>query len=77
MASQLGRFRPIPELSGDRTILKNVCTCSSNLHSGSGIGRGSSLNCFKIVAADLGRANRRLAKPPSRRPRMNDDWARP
>jgi beta-carotene ketolase (CrtO type) len=41
MASQLGRFRPIPELSGYRTILKNVYTCSSNLHSGSGIGRGS------------------------------------
>jgi beta-carotene ketolase (CrtO type) len=54
MASQLGRFRPIPELSGYRTILNNVYTCSSNLHSGSGIGRGSSLNCFKIIAADLG-----------------------
>jgi beta-carotene ketolase (CrtO type) len=54
MASQLGRFRPIPELSGYRTILKNVYTCSSNLHSGSGIGRGSSLNCFQIIAADLG-----------------------
>jgi beta-carotene ketolase (CrtO type) len=54
MASQLGRFRPIPELSGYRTILKNLYTCSSNLHSGSGIGRGSSLNCFKIIAADMG-----------------------
>jgi beta-carotene ketolase (CrtO type) len=54
MASQLGRFRPIPELSGYRTILKNVYTCSSNLHSGSGIGRGGSLNCFQIIAEDLG-----------------------
>jgi beta-carotene ketolase (CrtO type) len=54
IASQLGRFRPIPELSGYRTILKNVYICSSNLHSGSGIGRGSSLNCFKIIATDLG-----------------------
>ena len=53
MASQLGRFRPIPELSGYRTILRNVYTCSSNLHSGSGIGRGSSLNCFHVIAADL------------------------
>ena len=53
MASQLGRSAD-PELSGYRTILKNVYTCSSNLHSGSGIGRGSSLNCFKIIAADLG-----------------------
>lgn len=53
-ASQLGRFRPIPELSGYRTILRNVYTCSSNLHSGSGIGRGSSLNCFEVICADLG-----------------------
>ena len=54
MASQLGRFRPIPELSGYRTILKNVYNCSSNMHSGSGIGRGSSYNCFHAIAADLG-----------------------
>lgn len=54
MASQLGRFRPIPELAHYRTILKNVYTCSSNLHSGSGIGRGSSYNCFQVIAADLG-----------------------
>jgi beta-carotene ketolase (CrtO type) len=54
MASQLGRFRPIPELSRYRTILPNVYTCSSNLHSGSGIGRGSSYNCFQVIAADLG-----------------------
>ncbi len=53
IASQLGRFRPIPELSGYGTILKNVYCCSSNLHSGSGIGRGSSLNCFHVMAADL------------------------
>ncbi len=54
IASQLGRFRPIPELSGYRVILKNVYCCSSNLHSGSGIGRGSSLNCFEVMCADLG-----------------------
>jgi phytoene dehydrogenase-like protein len=54
IASQLGRFRPIPELSGYRTVLKNVYCCSSNLHSGSGIGRGSSLNCFQVMCADLG-----------------------
>ncbi len=54
LASQLGRFRPIPELAGYRTILPNLYNCSSNVHSGSGIGRGSSLNCWRQIAADLG-----------------------
>jgi len=54
LASQVGRFRPIAELSGYRTPLKNVYACSSNLHSGPSIGRGSSYNCFKVIAADLG-----------------------
>jgi beta-carotene ketolase (CrtO type) len=54
IASQLGRFRPIPELAQYRTILRNVYTCSSNLHPGAGIGRGSSYNCFQRIAADLG-----------------------
>lgn len=54
LASQLGRFRPIPELAGYRTLLPNLYNCSSNVHSGSGIGRGSSLNCWHQIAADLG-----------------------
>ena len=54
IASQVGRFRPIPELSGYRTLLPNLYNCSSSMHSGSGIGRGSSLNCWRVVAADLG-----------------------
>ncbi len=53
IASQLGRFRPVPELSGYRMLLTNLYNCSSNMHSGSGIGRGSSLNCFQSIAADL------------------------
>ena len=53
IASQSGRFRPIPELSGYRTLLPNLYTCSSSMHSGSGIGRGSSLNCWRTIAADL------------------------
>jgi phytoene dehydrogenase-like protein len=53
IASQMGRFRPIPELSGYRTLLDNVYNCSSNMHSGSGIGRGSSVNCFHQIASDL------------------------
>ncbi len=54
IASQQGRFRPIPELSGYRTLLENLYTCSSSMHSGSGIGRGNSLNCWRTIAADLG-----------------------
>ena len=54
MASQSGRFRPVPELSGYRSVLPNLYTCSSSMHSGSGIGRGSSLNCWRTIAADLG-----------------------
>ena len=54
MASQVGRFRPVPELSGYRMLLDNLYNCSANMHSGSGIGRGSSYNCFNAIAADLG-----------------------
>ncbi len=53
-ASQLGRFRPVPELSDYRTPVQNLYICSSNLHSAGGIGRGSSYNCFKVIADDLG-----------------------
>ena len=52
-ASQLGRFRPIPELSGYRTPIAGLYLCSSNLHSAGGIGRGSSYNCYQVIAQDL------------------------
>jgi phytoene dehydrogenase-like protein len=55
LPSQLDRFRPIPDLSGYRIpFLKNMYTCSSNMHSGAGIARGSSYNCFKVIAEDFG-----------------------
>jgi hypothetical protein len=54
IASQMGRFRPIPELSAYSSVLDNLYLCSSSMHSGSGIGRGSSLNCWHAIAADLG-----------------------
>ena len=60
IASQLGRFRPIPELSGYRMVLENLYNCSANMHSGSGIGRGSSYNCFNAITADLGLALRAM-----------------
>lgn len=54
IASQMGRYRPGPGLASYRTLLENVYNCSSNLHSGSGIGRGSSYNCFQVMARELG-----------------------
>ena len=54
IASQLGRFRPVAGAQpGYRMLLDNVYNCSANLHSGPGIGRGSSLNCFEEIARDL------------------------
>jgi phytoene dehydrogenase-like protein len=53
IASQLGRFRPIPDITGYRVLLDNVYDCSANLHSGSGIGRGSSYNCYREIAQAL------------------------
>ncbi len=53
IASQLGRFRPVPEVTSHRLVLENVYDCSANLHSGSGIGRGSSYNCFQEIARAL------------------------
>jgi phytoene dehydrogenase-like protein len=53
IASQLGRFRPVAGVGGYKLLLDNLYNCSSNLHSGPGIGRGSSLNCFQEIARDL------------------------
>jgi phytoene dehydrogenase-like protein len=53
IASQLGRFRPIPGLTGYRLLLDNLYDCSANLHSGPGIGRGSSYNCYQEIARAL------------------------
>ncbi len=54
IASQLGRFRPTPELAHYRTPVKDLYICSSNLHSGGGIGRGSSYCCYKKISEDHG-----------------------
>lgn len=53
-AAQLDRFRPTPEFSNYRTPVKNLYTCSANLHSASGIGRGSSYAAYKVIAGDHG-----------------------
>ena len=54
--------RPVPRLTGYRVLLDNVYDCSANLHSGPGIGRGSSYNCYQEIAGAL-----RLGARPSRR----------
>jgi len=54
IVSQMDRFRPIPELSGYRTPVKNFYLCSSASHNGIGTGRGSSYNCFQVIRNDLG-----------------------
>ncbi len=54
LASQLGRFRPFPELAGYSTPIEGLYLCSSNLHSGAGIGRGSSYIAYKVIAEDRG-----------------------
>lgn len=53
-ASQLGRFRPVPEFANYRTPVPNLYLCSSNMHSGGGIGRGSSYAAFKTIVEDQG-----------------------
>ena len=53
IASQLGRFRRVPELTGYRVVLDNLHDCSATLHSGPGIGRGSSYNCYREIARAL------------------------
>jgi beta-carotene ketolase (CrtO type) len=50
--SQSGRFRGMP--GGFRTFIKNLYMCSSSLFGGGGIARGSSYNCYRVIAEDFG-----------------------
>lgn len=50
--SQSGRFRGLP--GGFRTFINNLYMCSSSVPGGAGIGRGSSYNCYQVIAEDLG-----------------------
>ncbi len=54
IASQMGRFRPTPELANYRTPIENLYHCSGSTHFGCGIGRSGSYNCYKVIAEDLG-----------------------
>jgi len=48
---QNGRFRGMP--GGYRTFIKNLYMCSSGVYGGPGIGRGSSYNCYRVIAEDF------------------------
>lgn len=50
--SQNGRFRGAP--NSYRTFINNLYMCSSAMYGGAGIARGSSYNCYKVIAEDFG-----------------------
>ncbi len=50
--SQSGRFRGLP--GGYRTFIKDLYMCSSGIVGGPGVGRGSSYNCYQVIAEDFG-----------------------
>jgi phytoene dehydrogenase-like protein len=50
--SQGGRFRGLP--GGLRTFIKGLYMCSSGVAGGAGIARGSSYNCYQVIAQDYG-----------------------
>jgi beta-carotene ketolase (CrtO type) len=54
ISSQMGRFRPIPELSGYRLPLKNMYYSSAGAHDGGGVRGAAGYNCYKVIAEDLG-----------------------
>jgi phytoene dehydrogenase-like protein len=54
VTSQLGRFRPFPELSGYRTPVKNLYIGGACTHYGLGNARSCSYNCYKIISEDFG-----------------------
>jgi len=54
IASQLDRFRPIPELSGYRMPVKNMYLASSAASGFGGVKGASGYICYKVIAEDLG-----------------------
>lgn len=62
VTSQLGRFRPFPELSRYKTPVENLYIGGVCTHYGVGTARSNSYNCFKVIAEDFG-----LPKPENMR----------
>jgi len=55
VASQMGRFRPFPEVSRYRIPpIKNLYLTGAGTHYAGGTGRGNSYCCFKVIAGDYG-----------------------
>lgn len=54
VASQLGRFRPIPELSGYRMPVRNLYLASSAASGFGGVKGASGYICYKVIAQDFG-----------------------
>jgi beta-carotene ketolase (CrtO type) len=50
--SQSGRFRGLP--GGLKTFIDGLYMCSSGVAGGPAIGRGSSYNCYQVIAKDYG-----------------------
>ena len=52
--SQLGRWRPIPELANHRTPIKGLYATGAAWHFGGGAMMAQGYNCYKVIAEDLG-----------------------
>ncbi len=52
--SQIGKYRPVPELARHRTPIKNLYATGSAWHPWGFAGSYQSYNCYKIMAEDLG-----------------------
>ncbi|MDZ4246799.1 MAG: hypothetical protein U1D67_06755, partial [Dehalococcoidia bacterium] len=54
IGSQIGKYRPIPELARHRTPIKNLYATGSAWHPWGFAGSYQSYNCYKIIADDMG-----------------------
>jgi phytoene dehydrogenase-like protein len=52
--SQMGRFRPIPELAYYKTPVDNLFLCSATTHVGGGIRGSCGYNAYKTIAEEYG-----------------------
>jgi phytoene dehydrogenase-like protein len=52
--SQMGRFRPIPELAYYKTPVNNLFLCSATTHVGGGIRGSCGYNAYKVIAEEYG-----------------------
>ena len=53
-ASQMGRYRPNAELSGDRTPIEKLYLCGASQHYAGGLRSVNGYICYKVMAEDLG-----------------------